>query len=70
MLLVKENSAPAAEFHKEPPRIGTPYVENVKEPVPFYRNDPESNRVVAGYRKGPTNSYTRELAEKYPLTGK
>lgn len=70
MLFVKENPDPITKFHKEPPRVGTPYVENVKEPTPFYRNDPESNRVIAGYRKGPKNSFTRELAKRFPLTGK
>lgn len=73
MLLVKENSAPITEFYKESPRVEIRYAENgkdVKASTPFYQNDPESNRAIAGYRKGPKNSYTRELAKQYPLAGK
>ncbi len=70
MIFVKEYSDLVSKFHKEPPHVGTPFVENVKEPAPFYRNDPESSRMIAGYRKGPKNSYTRELAKRFPLTGK
>ncbi|MDE7428904.1 MAG: hypothetical protein K2N00_06495 [Lachnospiraceae bacterium] len=70
MLLAKENARSTVKFNKEAPHVGTPYVENSKEPSPFYRNDPEANQVIAGYRKGPRKSYTKELAKKFPLTGK
>lgn len=59
MLLVSDNSKDLLKLKREPPKVGELWKEG--DPV---------GSCILGYEKGPKNSYTQELAKKYPLEGK
>lgn len=69
VLLVRERRGPIQNFYMGPPKLKEPYVPN-DWPNKFYEMDSEQSSCIAGYKNGPKNSYTRELAKIYPLQGK